>query len=109
MRLPFRVHNFRPSQKARRPSYFSLIHQPVGSMDGFQTLARRRGGVCFSAAGVKAAGSLCFAERLLVRRPAAQASTTVLYEGGTFIPMSVGDSNWDCQVQRCEDEYGWSR
>ena len=39
MGFPPRVHNAFPSQYPRIPSYFSLIHQPVGSMDSFHVFA----------------------------------------------------------------------
>ena len=53
--LPFRLHSFRPSQNPRSPSYFSLIHHPVGSMDGFQTFASSSAGSGFTVAEGSAA------------------------------------------------------
>src|SRR3954465_15663658 len=99
MRLPFRLHNFWPAQYPRRPSYFSLIHQPVGSMDGFQTFARSRWGVWFSVAGVAAAEAFSFAARLPARKkPAASTISVALHSGGMFMPRRLGNFDWRCQA-----------
>src|ERR1044072_4542129 len=99
MRMPLRVHSFWPSQKGRRPSYFSLIHHPVGSMDGFQTFASSKGGALFSTAELAAATSFSFAARLQVRKRAvARTIAVALNPGGIFMPRRLSDFHSRCQA-----------
>src|SRR5437764_856832 len=62
-------------------------------MDGFQTLASNRAGVCFSDGEETGAGSFAVAPTLAMKQqPAAEKKNNVLNEGGTFMPGSVTGS-----------------
>src|SRR4029434_10859544 len=101
MRLPLRLHNFRPSHQARRPSYFSLIHQPVGSMDGFHTFASNRCGLSFSAFEVAAARSspLAAMEKVTMTLTA-NPRNGALHPGGFFTAKSLGNARVRGQARR---------
>src|SRR5687767_12127815 len=67
-------------------------------MEGFQTFARSRDGVCFSVVEEAVAGSFPFPARLPVRKkPAANPISIALHPGGTFMPKTLGNSDSRCQ------------
>src|SRR5262249_3581482 len=88
-RLPSRDTNASPSQYARTPSSFSLIHQPVGSWSSSHLCASRIGG----AVGLATAGAL--------RRPDAVRDAAADFPAVAAVPTRAVSAASPRYARRC--------